>query len=280
MIKQLILFAVAPLILGCLEVRPSEKGAKDHLSPNVVRDVKKTDWKKKEVLFEYSGRDDWQDKWFLDGTKATITNDQMGMDFAAGPDWKNDTSHAVLWTKAAFEGNMLIEYDFTRTDSTGNGVIIMYFHATGKGDDDYPEDLYDWRDKRTVPSMRTYFRNLNAYHISYSTNSDVDDDYLRLRRYEHLYHLKGTEILPDNFKTGLFKYGMTYHIEISRYNEQIRMEVTDKSNPNESKVYMWDASSKPLCNHGRIGLRHMYTRSGRYRDFKVWSIEPRPVESE
>lgn len=271
MMKQAVLFVLMVLVFGCVQKQPSTQNEIDQTSTEAT--INKSSWEKKEVLFEYSGTEDWKDKWFLDGSKAAITRDGQGMNFSAGPDWKNDTSHAVLWTKETFEGNMLIEYDFTRTDSTGGGVIIIYFHATGKGDEEYPEDIYEWRDKRTVPTMSTYFRNMDTYHISYSTSTDVNDDYVRLRRYEHQYRLKGSEILPDNFKTGLFEYGVTYHIEISRFNEQITMRVTNASNPTDNKTFEWNASSKPLCNSGTIGLRHMYTRSGRYKDFKVWSIE-------
>lgn len=231
------------------------------------------DWEKTELLFEDSGVEDWRQNWFLDGTKAFLKNTDEGMLFEAGPEWKNDTSHAVLWTKNSFDGNISIEYDFTRIDSSGNGVIILYFHATGKGEKGYPEDIYDWRDQRKVPTMSTYFRNMNAYHISYSTSRNIDDDYVRLRRYEHQYRLAGTEILPDNFNTGLFEYGVTYHIEISRYNERIEMSVTNNSDLTDSKHFEWDASSKPLCNVGRIGLRHMYTRGARYKNFEVWRIE-------
>lgn len=242
-------------------------------SQTATEELQQANWEKKELLFQDSCTDDWTEKWFLDGLQASIKNSDKGMNFAAGKVWKNDSSHAVLWTKETFEGNLLIEYDFARTDTSGGGVIILYFHATGSGEEGYPNDLYAWREKRTVPTMSTYFRNMDAYHISYSTNRNVEDDYVRLRRYEHQYRLKGTEILPDNFNTGLFEPGVSYHVEISRFNENITMKVRNKTNPQETKTFTWDASSKPLCEAGRIGLRHMYTRSGRYKDFKVWRIE-------
>jgi hypothetical protein len=29
----------------------------------------------------------------------------------------------------------------------------------------------------------------------------------------------------------------------------------------------------PACESGRIGLRHMYTRNARYKNFKVWKLK-------
>lgn len=233
-------------------------------------------WIKKEVLFEDTGTDDWTQKWFLDGTKATLENTEKGLFFEAGPDWANDSSHAVLWTKESFEGNILIEFDYTRTEDETRGVHILYFHATGTGDEEYPEDVYDWKEKRNIPTMSTYFRNMNAYHLSYAAFRSNDDgvyDYVRLRQYEALYRLGGTEILPDNFRTGLFKKGMTYHFEVSKFNDTIQMYVENKAIPSERALYSWVLSAKPQLEHGRIAIRHMYTRSAIYKDFKVWKIK-------
>ncbi|MFT6868190.1 MAG: type 1 glutamine amidotransferase [Cyclobacteriaceae bacterium] len=232
-------------------------------------------WKKKQLLFDDSGTTDWRRKWFLDGSHATITHDENGMHFQAGKEWGNDTSHAVLWTKKSFKGNILIEYDYTRTDSETRGVNILYFHTTGKGDNEYPKDIRKWNDEREIPTMSTYFRNMNAYHISYATSSNNLDttDYVRLRRYEAQYRLSGTEILPDNFNTGLFKKDVTYHIEISRFENEIKMKVTNPAEPSNNQTFSWDASGKPSCDQGWIGLRHMYTRSAIYKNFKVWNIQ-------
>ena len=233
-------------------------------------------WKKVKLLFEDEGKGKWQDRWFLDGTKAKLINDEDGMLFEAGPDWKNDTSHAVLWSKEYFEGDILIEYDYTKTDNSSGGVTILYFHATGKGGEEFPKDVFEWRDKRKVPTMSTYFRNMNAYHISYAgfrSNEEGKYDYVRLRSYEGLYRLGGTQILPDNVHTDLFKKDITYTIQVARIGKRIIMRVVNALDPSEGDIYRWDASSKAIHDEGRIGLRHMYTRSARYKNFKVWSIE-------
>ena len=52
----------------------------------------------KEVLFD-SGSENWRRNWFLDGKKAELNNTDKGLDFFAGPTFKDDSCHAVLWTK-------------------------------------------------------------------------------------------------------------------------------------------------------------------------------------
>jgi len=237
-----------------------------------------TNWTKKELLFEDSGTQDWTKKWFLDGERAVLDNTPMGMYYSAGPEAKNDTCHAVLWTKETFEGNMLIEFDYTRADYSDGFVNIIYFHATGKGGAEYPEDISLWNEKRRVPSMRIYYRHMNAYHISYAVGkANGGEDYIRLRRYEPAKRTKlaGSEIPPDTFNSGLFKPFYTYHVQVARYKNTIEMHIQNKQDAQDHLTLRWDASSAPLCNKGRIGLRHMYTRSSIYKDFKVWRIQKR-----
>ncbi|MCT4644402.1 MAG: hypothetical protein N4A74_05385, partial [Carboxylicivirga sp.] len=89
-------------------------------------------WAKATLLFEDSCTADWTSKWMLDGKLSKVINSQDGMELIAGPVHGNDTSHTVLWTKQSFAGNICIEYDYTRTDTTTRCVNILYFHATGQ----------------------------------------------------------------------------------------------------------------------------------------------------
>lgn len=230
-----------------------------------------SEWTKKTLLFEDSMTKDWTQKWFLDGKKARIDNLSTGMYYAAGPENKNDTSHAVLWTKSIFSDDIMIEFEYTRADTSNCCVNIIYFHATGKGGPEYPKDITQWNEKRTVPTMSTYFRNMNTYHLSFATSGD---DYIRLRRYDPTkgIRLKGTDIPPDTFGTGLFKPFETYHIQITRFENKITMNVQNKNNSVEKITRQWDTSVAKPCNEGHIGLRHMYTRAAIYKDFKVWRI--------
>lgn len=233
---------------------------------------------KAELLFEDAGTGNWKEKWMLDGQRSQVINSELGMELIAGPEHGNDTCHTVLWTKQSFEGNICIEFDYTRTDTTTRCVNILYFHATGKGDADYPADISLWNDKRIVPHMNTYFNNMHTYHISFAAFAankySGDNDYIRVRRYNpNKKGLKGTDVPGDYFKTGLFKPYQTYHIQVFWYNNQIEMHIQNKQNAENRLVCKWDVSMFPLCNSGRIGLRHMYTRSAIYKNFKVWELQ-------
>lgn len=218
----------------------------------------------------------WMEKWFLDGEIGAVSNELGGMNLAAGPRWRDDAHHMVLWTKPEFAGDLKIEYEFTRTDIQDTGsVILIYIQATGEGSEEYPLDIAQWSDKRSIPSMGQYFKNMHLYHISYSTGNPFlrgDSDYIRARRYmPGTDALRGTELPQEYANTGLFRPGVTYRITIIKEDFEIAMRV---ERPDEEARYFWFKNEKfPAITHGRIGLRHMFTRSARYKDFRVSEAE-------
>lgn len=235
--------------------------------------------KHKELIFSDDCTQNWQDKWLLDGTLANIENTENGMSFMAGPEFGNDTSHAVLWAKENFFGNIMIQYEYTRTDTAIRCVNILYFLATGKDVDGYDKDIFSWNKQREVPHMRTYFNHVNTYHISYAAfgvnNNNQNEDYIRMRRYMPIENngLKNTEIEGDYFNTGLFATGETYEITVVKYDAKVWMNIESKTNNEHHLLCEWDTSEYPELKEGRIGLRHMYTRGAIYKDFKVWEIK-------
>jgi len=60
-------------------------------------------------VFSDSCTADWKEKWFLDGEVGTVTNSPEGMTLTAGPEFRNDAHHMVLWTKDSFEGDLKID---------------------------------------------------------------------------------------------------------------------------------------------------------------------------
>lgn len=215
---------------------------------------------------------DWKQNWTLDGQKATVTNTSQGMDFQAGPVPDEDASHAVLWTKQGFEGDLKIEYEYTRTDSATKYVNIIYIQATGSGEEPYAKDITQWASLRNIAAMRMYFDHMNLYHISYAALSnkknDPADDYIRARRYlpQNQQGLKNTDLAPDYFRTGLFATGVPHKITVIKKSQEIFMHI--KNNEKEMLCH-WSNQSSPPIFEGPIGLRHMCTRSARYRDFRV-----------
>ncbi len=238
--------------------------------------INQADWHQ---IWEDAGTQNWQDKWTLDGKKATIENTQDGMNFQAGPIFGENASHAVLWSRKSFQGDIKIEYDYTRLDNETKCVNILYLHATGSGEKPYSKDVADWAALREVPAMKLYFQNMHTYHISYAAykndNSANKVDYIRARRYrpDGSKNLTDTDFKPDYFDTGFFEKGVPHKITIIKKGDDLFMFIR---NPEEEMLCHWNTAALPPVNEGRIGLRHMYTRSARYANFKVSTLKDNP----
>jgi len=236
----------------------------------------KESWK---VIFYDSCAQNWTNRWYLDGLKATVKNSTNGMDYTAGPEAFNDAHHAVLWTKQDFKGDLKIEYEYTRTDNEIRMVNIIYIQATGSGNPGFDKDISSWADKRTIPSMDTYFNNMNTYHISYAAfgtrNKTPGKDYIRGRRYI-CKGLKGTELDGEHEDTGLFAPGIPHKITIIKRDCDIYMHIKNKQK--EMLCHFLNTKLPPITE-GKIGLRHMYTRGARYKDFKVSVLDENESES-
>ncbi len=229
-------------------------------------------------IFSDSGTGDWKAKWFLDGEVGSVKTGSDGMDLIAGPEFKNDAHHMVLWTKESFEGDLKIEYDYTRLDSETNCVTILYIQATGTGEAPYAKDISEWNELRRVPSMKTYFNHMNAYHISYAAfpNNEDETQYIRARRYmPNATGLTGSDLEPDYFPEGLFKSGESHKVTVIKKDLDILMRIQNS----EQDYYCHMTNTElPAVTEGRIGLRHMFTRSARYKNFRVSvPAKPHPV---
>jgi hypothetical protein len=161
---------------------------------------------------------DWREKWFLDGEVGTVTNTADGMNLTAGPEFKNEAHHMVLWTRQSFEGNLKIEYDYTRTDNETRCVNILYIQATGSGEGPHARDISQWNELRKVPEMATYFNHMHTYHLSYAAfpySGENRVSYLRARRYmPEGDGIKDTELAPDYDSQGFFAEGVKHHISV------------------------------------------------------------------
>jgi hypothetical protein len=233
-------------------------------------ELSKQDWQ--EVFFD-TGAGDWREQWSLDGLKAEVTNSSEGMNFRAGPVPRENASHAVLWSRPNFSGDLKIEYEYTRTDQANQYVNILYIQATGSGEEGFPKDISKWAEQRTVPAMSVYWGNMHTYHISYAAygREPVTDDYdyIRARRYrpDLLPRKNGPIFEPDRYeRTGLFAPGVPHRITVIKQGNELFMMIR---NPDKDYLCHWVNTDQPLVTEGRIGLRHMYTRSARYRDFRV-----------
>jgi len=79
--------------------------------------------------------------------------------------------------------------------------------------------------------------------------------------------LEATPLLPDHdTRTGLFAPGVPHTITVIKSRDKLYMHVT---NDEQARLFHWDTDSRPAITEGRVGLRHMYTRSALYRNFRI-----------
>ncbi|MEM6884588.1 MAG: DUF1961 family protein [Verrucomicrobiota bacterium] len=221
------------------------------------------DWK---LVWEDSGKLDWKENWFLEGDKALVENTDQGMVFTAGPNLHEHASHAVLWTQKAFSGDLKIEYEYTRLDSNMDaGVNILYLLTTGNEATGHPQDIYESRSTRREPWMKYYFLHMNSLHISYAT----DGRYVAARRYpaQDLDSFqKGTQLNPRYENIELFQPGETWKITVIKQDS--RLHFTAKRG-GQIHQFEWESDEIASVLNGRIGFRHMWTRSSRYENIRV-----------
>lgn len=259
--------AAAAILSGCTASGPEESAMTGEELR--FRSLETAPWRE---IFRDPCTGDWQAHWFLDGLKAEVHTSDEGMILAAGPVQGDDSCHAVLWTRQLFEGDIRIDYEFTKIDDTTRNVNIVYVLASGSGEGEFTADITAWNDLRAVPSMRLYFNHMNTYHISYAAfdqgNEDPGNDYIRARRYlpETGKGLEGTDLYPDYLKTGFFQTGVPHRITIIRKGDDLFMRVRADG---RELLCRWKTDEFPPIVSGRIGLRHMFTRIARYRDFSV-----------
>lgn len=232
-------------------------------------------WK---VVMEDDCKTDWTKQWFKDGETSRIEHSSQGMSFYAGKfnekvtETDDFSGHSVLWTKQSFEGDIMVEYDYTRLDTVNRFVTIIYLCAEGSGKKQYVKDIYQWRNLRKIPAMRLYFDHMQAYHISYSAY-DVegsDTDYIRARRYmPESKGLEGTDLDNEYGNSGFFQPGEKNRITVISRGNYIFMRVTSST---QSSVYYWDKTKFPLLSSGRVGLRMMYYRGAVFNNLKISTL--------
>ena len=226
-----------------------------------------------QVFFD-PGTSDWQKLWFLDGEVGQVRNGPDGMKLTAGPEFRNDAHHMVLWTRDQFSGDLKIEFDYTRLDNETRCVNILYIQATGSGEGQYAQDISEWNTLRRVPSMKMYYNHMHAYHISYAAfpNNDDTTGYIRARRYlPGASGLKGTDLKPDYYPEGLFETGVPHKITVIKKARALSMRI---ENAEQTYYCRMTNPDLPAIDEGRVGLRHMFTRSSRYKNFRISTSQP------
>ncbi|MCM8531780.1 MAG: DUF1961 family protein [Lentisphaeraceae bacterium] len=215
----------------------------------------------------------WQEKWFLDGQFAKVSNSGKYLCLNTESTETNERVFGVLWTKKSFKGDIRIEYDFKNVNKHFKGVNIIYIQATGDGQKDHQEDISKWSDKRTKAIMSNYFLNMHSYHISYAAFGNKPDveykDYVRGRRYlpEANQSMKNTKMKGEYVDTGLFKDQQWIHVTIIKNAKELWVEF---KHPNKTLLCNFKNETNPSIEKGRIGLRLMPKRVSHFKNFKVF----------
>lgn len=263
--SQPLLYVLFALLLGSCGTKKNNEQEKDQVKASG------TEWT---LQMEDSGMEDYRAHWFLDGELAQIEHTDKGMAFSAGPTNLDDAHHAVLWTRESFAGDVKIRYDYTRLDSQIINVNILYIQATGTGEEGFDKDISQWNEARKVPAMSTYWKNMNLLHVSYAAfpmvNEDPTNDYIRIRRYPAptVEEFRKTEIPPSYERTGLFLPGVSYQLTWVKTDKELSLSVVGDG---REEYFSWDLSSAAPVREGRIGLRHMFTRSAAYRNIEIYT---------
>jgi hypothetical protein len=261
------------LVVKCIDGKSMEVELEQSTDQTLYEAALALEWK---TLFFDGCFSDWTAQWQLDGEFATVKNTKRGMVFSAGPEEFNHAHHAVLWTKNSFKGDVRIEYDYTRLDKVDKWVNILYIQATGKGGD-FPKDIMEWADYRKEPWMKNYFETMNLLHISYAAFGKEDrgpaGDYVRCRRYPKAENgsFADTEIHPAFFRTGLFRSNRTYHITAIKRGDRLFFNVRDRGG--KETLFSWQSPRIGEIAEGRIGLRQMWVKSARYKNFAISVLE-------
>ncbi len=233
-----------------------------------------------EILFQDSMADNWQDKWFLDGEKATLEHRDGGLYFSGGTITKEQDNqeyhahHAVLWTKQVFEGDLFIRFEMTRIDNSNYGNTLLYIQAQGIGHPPYVPDIQEWNEMRTIPAMDKYFTYMSLLSVSFREN-------IRCKRYP-LRDVKGNVYEEALFKPMLEYDGIqprkSYTVEVEKKNPYLTLRLYDTESKKLIITHNWDITKNPatqmprLIEKGRIGLRHMSTKQFLYKNFVVRSL--------
>ena len=233
---------------------------------------------KEVILFEDSMTDNWQEKWFLDGKKATVRTGEDGLYFAGGTVTKRQdpiayhAHHAVLWTHQVFEGDIRIQYEMTRVDDSSYGTTLLYIQAQGIDTSPYDADIHAWKAIREIPAMSIYNKKMDLISLSFREE-------LRCKRYPRMddtgkLYPRGGLVEPMQDYAGI-ETGKTYHVEVEKRAGSATLVLYNAHKKAVLLEATWDTTQvsdrlePQLIKKGRIGLRHMSTMQFVYKNFTV-----------
>lgn len=199
------------------------------------------------------------DIWKMEGRgKVEFSDGWMHM---FSPDEK---MHHVYWCPENFPGSFIAEWEVRNID-TDAGLCIVFFASKGENG----EDIFDPSLPKRNGDFKQYTRGkIVSYHISYYAYSP--DKALRnhanLRKNNNFILVqKGEEGIPVKSKA-------IHKIRLIKDNAHILMFIDNR------KIIDWTDDGRAngrVLTGGKIGFRQMRRTHFDYRNFKVWSLQPK-----
>lgn len=174
------------------------------------------------------------------------------------PDVVDTESRVYFWSPESFDGDLAVEYEFRPESETGLALLIA--QASGM----QREDILDDQPPRTTGAMTTIIGDrIRNYHWEYYRKAvDVRGDL-------------GTQVLVKNpwFKP----LGMSTRapLEVGTWHRLLFLQEGNRIRAGLDGEWVLDvtddafAHSGPVLNHGRVGLRLMYSTRMRFRDLTI-----------
>ncbi len=198
--------------------------------------------------------------WVLEGPAVVEYREgwmQMKSQRPDGPD-----GHLVHWCPEEFPERFWAEWDFELLGE--QGLCIVFFAARGLGG----RDVFD----PTLAPRNGIFRqyhsgDINCYHISYFANTPGS-----ARRVANLRKNSGFYLVA-NGPVGVTaaRAGEVHHAVLVKDGALIRLAVDGRTIID----YTDDGTrAGPVWAGGKIGLRQMQWTVGRYRNFRVYGLNP------
>jgi len=222
-------------------------------------------------ISRFSGWLDWTVNWQhykTSGNAGTVVQTDTGFEIKAGPQPAEAGNIYVFSRHTVGYTNLVIDFDFTRTDGGGGTAagesFLFYFCARGKGTALTPVDLstLDYNTFRFIEN------EMFGYRLSFGQDSGVgNDDQLRLRIHR-ADGTQGTHIISTSPSTFTFPQGIPHRIHFFKRGNYFRCAVTRLDNRAVQTVEATDPALSELTG-GHIGMRCMAGRSGRFESIKI-----------
>lgn len=204
-------------------------------------------------------------KYFKDGTTARMSYTARGLDVVSPA----GTGQTVVWTKTAFDGDIKVEFDYTRLDTPVAGrniasiVVLDGWGLTTRCRVDslvHPVDIKTW--SRPVANYDYYKFCMTDQTVSYD-NLDLGTNPRMTIRQNPGYFDRGT-IVPPALRTGV-----TYHLIVTRTGNTVLAIAKQGAVTVASVTGVLDPARSKVSKHGYVGFRQMASRHAAYRNIKI-----------